>query len=138
MVRRFLCLFLTSIALGPVAHADAPVAVTTLFRSTATAAGQPIVLPAGAVQVTVSQYVIAPGAVLAVHRHPYERYGYVQAGTLRVTNQETGVPTVYRTGDVIIEMVNVWHSAENIGSDPVRLLIFDQAPPGATNTEIRP
>ena len=40
-------------------------------------------------QVVVSSYEIAPGAVLPVHKHPFPRYAYVQAGHLRVTNNDT-------------------------------------------------
>jgi quercetin dioxygenase-like cupin family protein len=127
-----------AILLATPAMAAEPVTVETLFRGAATSAGQPITLPAGPVQVTVSEYEIAPGAVLPVHRHPFERYGYMQAGTLRVTNRDSGVATIYRAGDVIVEMINIWHSAENIGSDPVRILVIDQTPPGMGNTDIRP
>jgi quercetin dioxygenase-like cupin family protein len=128
----FACL----VAAGAVAQTP-PVTVTPLFHGTATASGQAITLPAGPVEVIVSEYVIAPGAVLPVHRHPYQRYAYVEAGTLRVTNAETGAATTYRTGDVVVEMVDTWHSGENIGPDAVRLKVIDQVPPGTANTIIR-
>jgi quercetin dioxygenase-like cupin family protein len=124
------------VAAGALAQTP-PVAVTTLFHGTATASGQAIALPSGPVEVIVSEYVIAPGAVLPVHRHPYQRYAYVEAGTLRVTNAETGAATTYRTGDVVVEMVDTWHSGENIGPDAVRLKVIDQVPPGKANTIIR-
>lgn len=113
------------------------VKVTTLFSGTTTAAGQPILLPSGPVKIIVSEYEIAPGAVLPVHRHPYQRYAYVQAGTLRVTNAETGASMVYHAGDVIVEMVDLWHSGANIGQDPVRLLVIDQMPPDKSNTILK-
>lgn len=120
------------------AIAEEPAAkVTTLFSGTTTAAGQPILLPSGPVKIIVSEYEIAPGAVLPVHRHPYQRYAYVQAGTLRVTNAETGASMVYHAGDVIVEMVDLWHSGANIGQDPVRLLVIDQMPPDKSNTILK-
>jgi quercetin dioxygenase-like cupin family protein len=130
-----------AVALGllaiPAAAQTPSVTVTTLFRGATTASGQQIMLPSGPVEVIVSEYVIAPGAALPVHRHPYQRYAYVEGGTLRVTDAETGAATIYRTGDVIVEMVDTWHSGENIGPDVVRLKVIDQVPPGEGNTVIR-
>jgi quercetin dioxygenase-like cupin family protein len=139
--RRTAAMAATILALGAVAPAAAqspPVTVTPLFRSATTASGQQITLPSGPVEVIVSEYVIAPGAVLPVHRHPYERYAFVEAGTLRVTNTQTGVATVYRPGDVVVEQIDTWHSGENIGPDVVRLKVIDQVPPGTNNTIIQP
>jgi quercetin dioxygenase-like cupin family protein len=123
---------------APAAAESSRVTVTPLFRSTKTASGQQITLPSGPVELIVSEYVIAPGAVLPVHRHPYERYAFVEAGTLRVTNTQTGAAMVYHPGDVVVEQIDTWHSGENIGPDVVRLKVIDQVPPGKSNTIIRP
>jgi quercetin dioxygenase-like cupin family protein len=121
-----------------VAWARSPaVRVTTLFSGTETTAGQPITLPSGPVRLVVSQYVIPAGSILPVHRHPYARYGYVQAGRLKVTNIQSGVTKVFGPGDVIVEMIDIWHSATPVGAETVRLLVFDQLPPGAVATELR-
>ncbi|MER8371664.1 cupin domain-containing protein [Mesorhizobium sp. M1406] len=114
-----------------------PVVVTPLASPTTTASGQPITLPRKNVQVLVSTYDIAPGANLPVHRHPFPRYAYVQAGTLKVTNVETGNSNTYKTGDFIIEMIGQWHQATNIGDIEVKLLVIDQVEEGAKNTELR-
>lgn len=115
-----------------------PVVVQQIFSSDKTAAGQPINLPPGDVTVSVSTYTIAPGAKLPVHEHPFPRYAYVLAGTIAVTDAETGKTTTYRPGEVIIEMIGRWHSGENVGPDPVELLVFDQAPKGAQTTILKP
>jgi quercetin dioxygenase-like cupin family protein len=114
-----------------------PVVVTPLASRTTTASGQPITLPQKNVQVLVSTYDIASGATLPVHRHPFARYAYVQAGTLKVTNVETGNSNTYKTGDFIVEMIGQWHQATNIGDGPVKLLVIDQVEEGAKNTELR-
>lgn len=114
-----------------------PVVVTPLASRTTTASGQPITLPRKDVQVLVSSYDIAPGATLPVHRHPFPRYAYVEAGTLKVTNVETGNSNTYKTGDFIIEMIGQWHQATNIGDGPVKLLVIDQVEEVAKNTELR-
>ena len=60
-----------------------PVVVSPLASRTETASGQPITLPQKNVQVLVSTYDIAPGATLPVHKHPFPRFAYVQAGKIR-------------------------------------------------------
>ncbi len=130
----FALLFILS---GPAIAAE-PVVVTKLITSSQTAAGQPIALPQGPVEVTFSTFDIAPGAKLPVHRHPWPRYGYVISGTLTVKNEATGKETDYPPGGVILEMVNLWHYGENRGTEPVHLLVIDQVPPGTPSTELKP
>jgi quercetin dioxygenase-like cupin family protein len=137
MPNRIALTFLILACLGLPARAGEPVVVTRLLSATETAAGQPIMPPAGPVEVTVSTYDIAPGARLPVHRHPWPRYAYVLSGTLTVTNADTGAETAYGPGAVVLEMVGLWHYGENRGSEPVRLVVFDQTPPGEAATVLR-
>lgn len=116
---------------------NTPVVVTPLASKTATASGQPITLPQKNVEVQVSSYQIAPGAILPVHKHPFPRYAYVEQGTLKVTNVETGVASTYKSGDFIVEMIGQWHQATNIGADPVKLLVIDQVEQAAKNTILK-
>ncbi|MEO5758729.1 MAG: cupin domain-containing protein [Mesorhizobium sp.] len=135
-----LLLIAASLSANPALALDSsgtPVVVTPLASRTQTASGQPITLPQKNVQVLVSTYDIAPGATLPVHRHPFPRYAYVQAGTLQVTNVETGKSNTYKSGDFIIEMIGQWHQATNVGDGPVKLLVIDQVEEGAKNTELR-
>jgi quercetin dioxygenase-like cupin family protein len=122
---------------GALDSSGTPVVVTPLASKTTTASGQPITLPQKNVEVQVSAYQIAPGATLPVHKHPFPRYAYVEAGTLKVTNVETGNSNTYKTGDFIIEMIGQWHQATNIGTDPVKLLVIDQVEQGAKNTILK-
>ena len=117
--------------------AAAPVVVTPVKTSAVTSTGQPITLPLRNVEVTASIYDIAPGATLPVHRHPFARYGYVLAGTLKVTNVDTGKSDVFKTGDFIVEMIDQWHQGSNIGADPVKLLVIDQIEAGAQATILK-
>ncbi|RWC93668.1 MAG: cupin domain-containing protein [Mesorhizobium sp.] len=114
-----------------------PVVVTPLADRTQTASGQPIALPQKNVEVIVSSFEIAIGATLPVHKHPFPRYAYVEAGTLKVTNVETGNSNTYKIGDFIVEMIGQWHQATNIGDGPVKLLVIDQVEQGAKNTVLR-
>jgi quercetin dioxygenase-like cupin family protein len=74
-----------------------------------------------------------PGATLPEHKHPAPRYAYVLSGTLRVSNTDTGKSDVYKSGDFIVEAVDQWHKAANIGSDPVKLLVIDTTEHGQNN-----
>jgi quercetin dioxygenase-like cupin family protein len=121
----------------PATDAAQPVKVTPMLTTAVTSSGQPIVMPQKDVQITVSTYDIAPGAKLPEHKHPYPRYGFVEAGTLRVTNLQTEKTETYTQGSFILEAVDQWHKAENTGSDPVKLLVIDVMPKGATSTILK-
>jgi quercetin dioxygenase-like cupin family protein len=115
-----------------------PVKVTPMLTTSTTSSGQPIVMPEKDVQITVSTYDIAPGAKLPEHKHPFPRYGFVETGTLRVTNLQTEKTETYTPGSFILEAVDQWHKAENAGSEPVKLLVIDVMPKGATSTILKP
>jgi quercetin dioxygenase-like cupin family protein len=95
------------------------VTVTQVPSPMVTSSGQPIILPKDR-QVNVAIFDIAPGVTLLVHEHPFPRYAYVLAGTLMVTNQDTGVADTYKKGDFIVEAVGQWHMGTNVGDEPVR------------------
>lgn len=114
-----------------------PVIVRPVMSAATTSSGQPIVLPQKDAQVVVSTYEIAPGAVLPVHKHPFPRYAYVQAGSLRVTNTDTGKSEDFKPGDFIVEAVGQWHFGTNTGKDTVKLLVIDMVEKGKANTVLR-
>ena len=117
---------------------DTPkIVVTPLLTTNVTASGQPIVLPQTNAQVRVSEYEIPPSAILPEHKHLYPRYGYVLAGTLRVTNTETGKTDVYKAGDFILEAVGQWHRAATVGDEAVKLLVIDQVEKDQNNVIMR-
>jgi quercetin dioxygenase-like cupin family protein len=123
-------------------HADSQpatgkVVVKPVLSTTQTSSGQPIVLPQGDVQMLVSTYDIPPGAVLPVHKHPFPRYAYVQAGTIKVTNTDTGKSIDFKAGDFILEAVDQWHYGATIGAETVKLLVIDMVPKGQPNTVLQ-
>lgn len=122
---------------GPALAAGAPVA-TPVGSFIATNTGQPIMPPPGPVQVTVMTVEIPAGGVLPAHRHPYQRYGYILSGKIRVDNLDTGESTTYGPGEAIIEALGQWHTGTALGDAPVRILVFDQTPPGVVNMERKP
>lgn len=119
------------------ARAEEGVAVRPIGSATRTAAGQPIRLPQGDARVSMSEFTLAPGARLPVHKHPFPRFAYVLTGTLAVTDQETGRTIVYKPGDMVVEVVDRWHSGANAGPTPVRLLVIDEVAGDVSNTILR-
>jgi quercetin dioxygenase-like cupin family protein len=123
---------------GPAdAAAPAAVTITPLVSATATPSGQPIVMPQGDARVIASLYIIAPGARLPLHKHPFPREAYVLAGNLRVTDTDTHQVFTYKPGDFIVEVIGQWHFAENTGSTPVRLLVIDTVPQAVTGNTVK-
>jgi quercetin dioxygenase-like cupin family protein len=61
----------------------------------------------------------------------------VLAGTLRVTNTETGTSETYKQGDFTVEAIDQWHKAANIGADAVKLVVVDQVEGEQGNTVLR-
>jgi len=110
---------------------------TQILTTQTTSAGQPITLPAGALQVTASIVEIAPGGSLPVHKHPFPRYGYVLSGRLQVNDIEIGKIRTYRAGQFLIDPVNEWHSGQALDGMAVRLLVIDQTPPGRSNVILK-
>lgn len=136
MIRLCMASALLVLATPLSAEADA-VSVTPLLTTSVTASGQPIVLPQGNVQLIASMYEIPPGAKLPEHEHDSQRYGYLLAGQLRITNTETGESKDYKAGDFIVESRGQWHKAENIGEEPVKILAIDQVKPGESTVVLR-
>jgi quercetin dioxygenase-like cupin family protein len=116
---------------------EAAVVVKQVASTAVTASGQPIRLPQKDVHVVVSTFDIPAGANLPEHKHPFARYAYVLAGVLRVTNVETGKSETYKQGDFIVEAIDQWHKATNIGADAVKLLVIDQMEGTGSNTVLR-
>ena len=99
----------------------------------ATQSGQPILLPQGPVQVTVTETSVAAGGAITPHKHPFPRYAYILEGRLRVTNLDTGTVTMLKAGDFAAEALNQWHRAEPLDGLGAKLLVIDQTPPGQGN-----
>ncbi len=135
-MRELGCLAAIASLLALSAHAEdgRAVVVRPIMSTTQTASGQPIRLPKGDARVTMSEFTIAPGARLPVHKHPFPRFGYVLEGTLSVTDQDTGQTFVYKQGDMIVEAVDQWHFGANIGQSPLRLLVIDEVEGDLPNT----
>ncbi len=113
-----------------------PDAVTTsVTRAVKTATGQAIDIPAHP-DVIVSLTTIPVRGATRVHKHPYQRFVYVIAGNLRVTDMTTGKFNDYKPGDFVAEMRGTYHFGANMGAEPVKLLVIDQVPLGTASNVV--
>ncbi len=129
-----------ALSASPLCADSAPVTgkvvVRPVLSATETSTGQPIVLPQKNPQLIASTYEIPPGTTLPKHKHPFPRYGYVLAGTITVTNLDTGKVENFKTGDFILEAVGQWHQGTATGTETVKLLVIDMVEKGESNTII--
>lgn len=101
---------------------------------TTTNTGQPILAPEGPLTLTISRVTIPAKASLPVHKHPFQRYAYVESGSVTVRNLDTGTSVEFKPGSTIVEARDQWHTGTAMGDQPVVLLVIDQTPPGQANT----
>lgn len=112
--------------------------VTPIIRSANTISGQPLRLPQGPAEVAAAAVDIPLGGALPIHQHPWSRFVYVERGTLRVINHDTGSSMDFKAGQVLPEVVAQWHEARSVGAEAVRLIVIDLVPPGVNNTIMKP
>ena len=105
---------------------------TPMLDTGETMSGQPIALPQGPVALVVTRTDMPGGGAIPLHRHPWPRYVYIEKGWIEMVNRDADISRAYGPGDVIVEPVGQWHEGRAL-SDPVSMIAFDQAPPGANN-----
>ncbi len=95
-----------------------------LFSSGEDVLGNPITYPdAGPAELSGSLVTMLPGASTGWHRHAAPTVGYLLSGELTV-EYATGETLVFRSGDGVIEALNVAHNGHNYGDEPVRIVVF--------------
>ena len=93
-----------------------------IFRTSTTAAGQPMVYPkADQPEVTMLRVTIPPGQETGWHKHPYPGYAYALAGRL-VVETEDGKANEFGPGQGFAEVVNLLHNGKNNGAETVELV----------------
>lgn len=117
---------------------DASPAVTTtpLLRTTTTWDGAPIVYPSGTAEVTGMLVEIAPGGETGWHLHPVPSFALVLEGSLEVTLKDGRMKRL-QPGEALAEVTDTLHNGRNVGSGPVRLVVFYAGAAGVPLT-VRP
>ena len=118
-----------AVALDP----SASVRVTPLLQTTTSWNGQPLAYPAGPAEITALQVEVAPGGETGWHQHPVPSFGFVLEGTLEVTLKDGQVKRL-NPGDALAEVVNTTHNGRNVGTVPVKIVVFYAGTPGQSLT----
>ncbi len=107
------------------------VSSTQLLKTSTTWNGAPIRYSSSArpeVQAVVVE--IAPGAATVWHEHPVNNLAYLLEGKIRL-ELEDGTTHEFQAGDAFAEVVDTWHRGVNVGTGPVKILVWYTAEAGA-------
>lgn len=85
--------------------------------------GKPIAYPEGKPEVTGMVIEIAPGGETGWHSHPVSSFAVVLEGELEVQLKNGRVKRI-KSGEALAEVVNTLHNGRNLGSVPVKLVVF--------------
>jgi quercetin dioxygenase-like cupin family protein len=129
----FLCLPLAVRAL----EETATVKVTPLLKSATTWSGAPIVYPQGPAEVTALWVEIAPGGETGWHRHAVPSFAMILEGTLEITTR-AGMVKRLRAGEALAEVIDTAHNGRNVGTTPVKLVVFYAGATGVATTAREP
>lgn len=104
-------------------EASTTVKVTPLIKTTTSWDGQPLVYPAGQAEITGIIVEIAPGAETGWHSHPVPSFGVLLQGSLDISLKDGQVKHL-RAGEALAEVVATLHNGRNVGTDPVKIMVF--------------
>lgn len=99
------------------------VKVTALVKSTTSWNGKRVAYPQGEAEISGMVIEIAPGAQTGWHAHPVPSFAMVLQGTLEVT-LEDGRQKRIGAGEALIEVVNTLHNGRNVGTGPLKIVVF--------------
>lgn len=102
---------------------SAAVKVTTVLKTETSWNGKPIEYPSGKAEITGMVVEIAPGGETGWHLHPVPSFGMVLEGELEV-HLKSGAVKLLKPGEALAEVVNTLHNGRNVGSVPVKLVVF--------------
>ena len=107
---------------------------TLLTKIEETVLNQPISYPVvGPAQISSAIVTLIAGEETGWHRHDAPMYAYILSGTLQVS-YDGGVVKIYKAGDAILEAIGTYHNGQNIGKDPVRIIVVNIGAVGVENT----
>lgn len=99
------------------------VKVTPLLKTTQSWNGVPIKYPEGQAEITGLLIEIAPGGETKWHEHPVPSFGMVLEGTLEVSLTD-GRKKLIKPGEAVAEVIATAHNGRNVGTTPLKLLVF--------------
>lgn len=102
---------------------SAAVTVSTVLKTESSWDGKPIEYPTGKAEVTGMVVEIAHGGETGWHLHAVPSFGMVLEGELEVQLKDGTIKRL-KSGEAIAEVVNTLHNGRNVGSVPVKLVVF--------------
>ena len=111
--------------------------VTPLLKTTTSWNGRPLAYPPGPAEITGPIVEIAPGAETGWHQHPVPSFGLLLEGTLEVTLKDGQVKRL-NPGEALAEVVDTWHNGRNVGTVPVKIVVFYAGTVGQALTRKEP
>ena len=96
---------------------------STVLKANSSWDGKPVKYPKGKAEVTGMVIEIAPGGETGWHLHPVPSFAMILEGELEV-QLKNGVVKRLRAGDALAEVVNTVHNGRNLGSVPVKIVVF--------------
>jgi quercetin dioxygenase-like cupin family protein len=113
------------------------VKVKEVLKTSTTWDGAPIKYPDGKPEITGLIIEVAPGGETNWHEHPFPSVGMVLEGTLEVT-LTNGKKKVIKAGEALAEVINTAHNGRNVGTGPIKLVVFYSGAVGKPLTVPRP
>lgn len=102
---------------------SASIKASTILKTETSWDGKPIEYPSGKAEITGMLVEIAPGGETGWHLHPVPSFGMVVEGELQV-QLKSGEVKQLKPGEALAEVVNTLHNGRNVGSVPVKLIVF--------------
>ena len=126
---------------GPALTSDAPeyspvVKARVLLRTANSGDGKPLAFPAP-VEMVALDVTIPAGGETGWHHHPAPGFAYILSGEL-VVDAADGSSRRFHAGEAFAEVVGLAHNGRAVGSEPVHLIAWFSAAPGAPVTVKEP
>ena len=102
---------------------SASVKASTILKAETSWDGKRIEYPSGKAEVTGMVIEIVPGGETGWHLHPVPSFGMVLEGELEV-QLKNGAVRRLKPGEALAEVVNTLHNGRNVGTVPVKLVVF--------------
>lgn len=102
---------------------SAQVQVSTVLKAQTSWDEKPIVYPSGKAEVSGLVVELAPGAQTGWHSHPVPSFAFILEGELEIEQRNGGVKRL-KAGEAVAEVMNTFHNGRNVGTVPVKLVVF--------------
>ena len=102
---------------------SAKVKAMTILKTDKSWDGKLLDYPQGQAEITGMVIEIAPGGETGWHLHPVPSFGMLLEGELEVSLKD-GRTKKIRAGETLAEVVNTLHNGRNVGTVPVKILVF--------------